>query len=690
MGISVSRNKYPDVIVYVKAGDTDGRSVETVYTDLSDISVVLWNQNGAHSRNVKLSYPYLFQQQVGQTQTVTHKFYIAGLRNFGPVEKIELWRKPKGGKNNKKKATTSDGWYVERIAVESIYQKDCISIFPVHRWVYNDIKYTFHRYGVSLPQNDNENEIREKELDLKRGMYTLEPKIKGVPPTAKSLPPDEQFSFPDKWDVEKRKKNLLEANKLNDVECLEWETLEEIRTIYDGEFVFPACLDERDWQSDKAFGEQRLSGCCPTLIRLCTKIPNKLAVIDRMVEPFLENLSLEAAIELRRIFIIDLDILEDVPCEKGQVAAPIALFFLTSTNDLKPIAIQLFQRRSKDNPVFVPSDPPYTWQMAKMWYNHAEASYHQSWAHFGVCHFLLESIAICTHSNLSSSHPIFKILAPHFVHIIPVNNQAMSHILSPGGWMDTCTNIGIQGMNEIIRRGFAGWKLNVNGNVQRDLQNRGVLDVNLLPHYAYRNDAMALDGAIRRYVRTVLSGHYRNMEDIEEDPELQKWRQELVGSPENGGAALQGVPGYDSFGTLDELVNTATSILFLCSVYHAAVTGPQYDHYGYPPNYPTFLKGSPPKKKSQLKVGDIVKALPTKDTTVDVMAMTKIFSTHYGNHLSEYEVQFLYDPVGLSALRQFRNELRDISKSMNDRNRKSHIFHYPYLHPAIVPNSVCI
>ena len=39
----------------------------------------------------------------------------------------------------------------------------------------------------------------------------------------------------------------------------------------------------------------------------------------------------------------------------------------------------------------------------------------------GFTHILMETVAICTHRQLSPSHPIFKLLAPHFLYLIAVN-----------------------------------------------------------------------------------------------------------------------------------------------------------------------------------------------------------------------------------------------------------------------------
>ena len=51
--------------------------------------------------------------------------------------------------------------------------------------------------------------------------------------------------------------------------------------------------------------------------------------------------------------------------------------------------------------------------------------------------------------------------------------------------------------------------------------------------------------------------------------------------------------GGGKFQSFDELIQTLTSIIFMCIGGHAAVNLPQYDEYGYPPNYPTLLLGEP-------------------------------------------------------------------------------------------------
>ena len=70
-------------------------------------------------------------------------------------------------------------------------------------------------------------------------------------------------------------------------------------------------------------------------------------------------------------------------------------------------------------------------------------------------------------------------------------------------------------MFEIIRRSWKTWRLDVQGNLPRDLEDRGVADPEALPHYYYRDDAMLLWEAIKKYVSTVIEGHYGKLSVIQ-------------------------------------------------------------------------------------------------------------------------------------------------------------------------------
>lgn len=155
-----------------------------------------------------------------------------------------------------------------------------------------------------------------------------------------------------------------------------------------------------------------------------------------------------------------------------QLCAPMALFFVDSEKQLRPLAIQLFQEPGPDNPVslsvnlnsviystfswsshifesvpndwmircetrhlfamfcdshyglhclkiiifcfhlfsqiFLPTDHSLTWALVKMWYNSADAAYHQSLTHLGQSHMCVHKheciVTYCHTHSLSFSH----------------------------------------------------------------------------------------------------------------------------------------------------------------------------------------------------------------------------------------------------------------------------------------------
>ena len=62
-------------------------------------------------------------------------------------------------------------------------------------------------------------------------------------------------------------------------------------------------------------------------------------------------------------------------------------------------------------------------------------------------------------------------------------------------------------------------------------------------------------------------------------------------------ATRQGVPGNGQLTSNEQLITILTTIIYTCSVSHASTNFPQYEEYGFPPNYPGLLRGQPPTTK---------------------------------------------------------------------------------------------
>ncbi|XP_036361589.1 polyunsaturated fatty acid lipoxygenase ALOX15B-like [Octopus sinensis] len=221
------------------------------------------------------------------------------------------------------------------------------------------------------------------------------------------------------------------------------EKLDDLNLIY-SRSLLPQPKDSlKHWKEDTWFGYQRLNRCNPKLIRLCEEIPSKPGVDEAIMEPVLKGETLEGLIKKKRLFYTDLEILDGVIHRKEyDMCAPIALFMLDSNDDLTPIAIQLQQDKRQGNPVFLPTDDESVWTLAKMWYNMADANYHQCVVHLGLTHMLMQIVIAHMHRNIFPTHPLFKILAPHTYLLMLINDFAFKKLINPGAWVDQTMTIG--------------------------------------------------------------------------------------------------------------------------------------------------------------------------------------------------------------------------------------------------------
>ncbi|KII65885.1 Hydroperoxide isomerase ALOXE3 [Thelohanellus kitauei] len=207
--------------------------------------------------------------------------------------------------------------------------------------------------------------------------------------------------------------------------------------------------------------------------------------------------------------------------------APFALFYIDRLRKhLRIVAIQL-SRNDNDNEVFLPSDPQPIWLAAKMWFNNAEAIIHKSSVLIGNSHMLLESIATSVHRQLSPSHPVYRLIIFSIKDVIPINNFEIVPLTKGEGFLHRTTNVGAEGCMKLVERGWAEWRMDVNGWLPSDLESRNVQRTDILPIYPYRDDSILLFNAFHEYVKEVLMIYY-DENKLKDDWEVQNWGKELT------------------------------------------------------------------------------------------------------------------------------------------------------------------
>ncbi|CAL4102967.1 unnamed protein product, partial [Meganyctiphanes norvegica] len=534
----------------------------------ANVYIILTDERGQNSKDLHCNLLFRNDHERGQT-TVIDVEVDAGVE--GAIQRLEVWRDnalniPRLGliRGILQKDTSprdSAEWFLDRIEVDEVSDGNCW-VFPVHRWIHPDKRYKVELYDCLLPQDDPNIEDRRQELLEKKKLYQYHQNIENGPMQIKELPTDDTFAekylistiltvkhwlqlkgyflswlgpdltIMDNYHQAAKAINMLPADTIFNEKHHPVVTYAKVvmKGLWDNIWSqrTPDSNDSLEaytvWQQDEWFGSQRLQGVNPVIIKLCTEIPDKLDVTPEMVESQLGGLSLNEALNNKKIFICDLEIMKDLEIkEENEVGAPIALFYLNPENILLPIAIQLKQDKAADNPVFTPSDSPNTWLVAKMYYNNAEAQHHQALTHLGLTHLLMEGIVIATKRHLSPSHPLYKLMAPHFLYLLAINSRGLSTLLAPDGWVDRTMTQGRKGIFNLIKKGFQEWRFGryrrysqdriVNGIKGRHLlQESSNRDRPIVFHGHYINKCCRLDGGSdlqacgREEMRSVIPG----------------------------------------------------------------------------------------------------------------------------------------------------------------------------------------
>ncbi|XP_007521680.1 polyunsaturated fatty acid lipoxygenase ALOX15 [Erinaceus europaeus] len=600
-------------------------------------------------------------------------------------------------KMSKKCTLQDDAWFCNWISVQGPGTNGEEFKFPCYHWVKGTGIMTLaegtgctvvsDRKG--LYKKHREEELQERKKIYRWGTWKDGLILNMIGDTKEDLPADERFLEDKRIDFEASlAKGLAELAVKDSLNALaSWDSLDNFNRIFwCGQSKLAARVRD-SWQDDAFFGYQFLNGANPMLLRRSTCFPERL-----VFPPGTEEVQAQLEKELQEgtLFEADYALLDGIKantilCCKQYLAAPLVMLKLQPDGNLIPMAIQLQLPQLGSSPpvLFLPTDPPMVWLLAKCWVRSSDFQLHELQSHLLRGHLMAEVFAVATMRCLPSVHPVFKLMIPHLRYTMEINARARNGLISNFGVFDQVVSTGGGGHMDLLKK--AGALLTYRSFCPPDdLADRGLLGV---PSSYYGQDALQLWNIMHSYVKGIMDIYYKTDESVKEDYELQAWCREIT---EIGlqGAQDRGFP--ISLQSLEEACRFITMCIFTCTGQHSSIHLGQLDWFTWVPNTPCTMRMPPPNTKdATLKT--VIATLPNFHQASLQMSITwqlgrrQPIAVTVGQHSEEY----FSSPEAKAVLQKFREELAVMDKEIELRNAKLDI-PYEYLRPSLVENSVAI
>ncbi|WP_213959786.1 lipoxygenase family protein [Variovorax sp. dw_954] len=365
---------------------------------------------------------------------------------------------------------------------------------------------------------------------------------------------------------------------------------------------------------------------------------------------------------------------------------------------LQPIAIQLGQTRG--SAIFSPDDAfgandagHLKWKIAKYFVNVACAIQHESVAHLGDCHLIMEAVAIATHRQLAKTHPLFQLLEPHLRFTISINDGASHNLIVPGGVVAANVGANIDWTLQMVNDARKAWRWEEN-SPETIFFLRGT---DKLAAYPFRDDTLLLWKAIKDFVTGYVAIYYVDDAAVSSDPELKAWVREL-GSPQYGN-----LPGFpEALNTREKLAEVVAQMIYTAGPLHASVNYGQYPFAGFAPSVAAAIYKAAPTREDSIDAIDrtdpaktvtCLDWLPPLDVALYTVSFVYLLSSIQfdvlGHYASNPQHPHFADRHAQKALEAFQATLAQAEVTIRQRNLERPI---PYLFqlPSRVPNSISI
>ncbi|MCO5606633.1 hypothetical protein L7F22_060821 [Adiantum nelumboides] len=469
--------------------------------------------------------------------------------------------------------------------------------------------------------------------------------------------------------------------------------------------------DRFSWLRDEEMGRQALAGVNPLQIELVKSFPltsnldaevygpKESAIKAEHLDQHLGGLSVQEAIEQKRLFVIDyndafMPFLNQINALKDRkMYACRTIFFLHESGTLSPVAIELSLPPSSpgclgSQRVFTPGQDATThwlWQLAKAHASSNDAGYHQLVNHWLRSHAVVEPYVIATHRQLSVLHPISKLLLPHLRYTLEINALARQLLINAGGVIETCFTTGPYSMEVSSAAYKSLWRFDME-NLPADLLRRGMAMEDpdrpgklklVIEDYPYAADGLLIWNAIQEWVNEYVSLYYSNPESIANDKEIHKWWEEIR---QKGHGDKSNEPWWPELNTKEDLASILSSIIWVTSAHHAAVNFGQYAYGGYVPNHPCMTRRLIPEEDLKNKefrelLQDpqkfFLSMISNKFQATYVMSVMDSLSTHAPDE--EYlgqrvQVNWTSDLRAIAGSNAFGQKVKQIERVIDRRN----------------------
>ncbi|CAJ2668648.1 unnamed protein product [Trifolium pratense] len=472
--------------------------------------------------------------------------------------------------------------------------------------------------------------------------------------------------------------------------------------------------DKFFWLSDEEFARETLAGANPNSIQLVKEWPlrSKLesqiygspesAITREVVESqIIGYTTVEEVIQEKKLFMLDyhdlyLPYVSKVrELKNTTLYGSRTLFFLTKQGTLKPLVIELTRPIIGDKPqwkqIFTPASDStnlWLWRLAKTHVLAHDTGYHEIISHWLRTHCVVEPFVIATNRQLSTMHPIYKLLHPHLRYTLEINSLGRQILTSAYGVIedtfftkkysmelssvayDKLWQFDLQGLpNDLIHRGMAVEDSNAQHGLKLAIED-----------YPFANDGLLIWDAIKQWVTDYVNHYYPSPSIIESDQELQAWWTEVR---TKGHSDKSEETWWPNLKTQKDLVDIITTIAWIASAHHSATNFAQYAYGGYFPNRPTIARNNmptedPTKEEWEKFVNKpeqtLLECFPSQIQATLVMTILNLLSYHSPDE--EYlgqliEPSWTENPTIKVAFEKFNGRLKEIEGIIDSRNANS-------------------